>query len=1182
MMASRSGQAGAQAKQRTEWAIVVRWLIISVIVLAVGVNLVSPVLAWRWTKLPFAGAVWEHSLVVSGVRGTHPWSAQEVGVNGPDRIVAINGRPVSNALELERILATMDVGSTIQLTFECQGADGNFTRHQATVELSTFPLSDLISLFVIPYFIGLVYLLIGVWVYRTRPDQRASQSFCFFCANVAIFTGSFFDSFTTHRLVWLWTAALPLVSASIVHLALVFPEERGVVRRYPVTRLLVYVPAAILSIVAVASLYNPTDPRAYFGPWRWSFAASGIGVATFLILLMYTRLRPGSATVRQQTRIVLLGSILAFSPIGLWGLWAASGTQLPFYSFLYFPPMIIFPLTVAYAIVRYRLLDVDLVISRGVAYSLLTIIVIGSYSITVSALGQLLRMATPASNPVVIAFFILALVLVINRLRNGLQRLVDRVFYKEHPDYRQALQEFSRALTATLDLSVLLDMLLTRVGDMLHVQRVMVFLIEQPHDEYVVSHSRGVMSQVTRSVRFSNDDAITDWLREKMLYLESEESGLITQSLPQEEQARLLCLGVVLCVPLRVADELIGWLALGPKLSQDLYGRDDLSFLATLADQAAIAIENARLLERTQRRARELALLNEVNQAITSTLDLDGVLNQIMTNVVDILGVEAGSLMLLDEDTEELVFQIALGAAGTEALQHVRLALGQGIAGTVAQQGKPLIVNKAAADRRWFQDVDKITGFATRNILCVPLISHERTIGVIEVLNKRDGSPFDQHELNLLSSLASQAAIAIENARLYTMTDEALVERVSELSVMQEIDRQLNATLDFERVMNLTLDWAIRITGAPTGVLVLVDKEQGKFRLLAHRGYPQELVHDDRRWPLDRGIVGRVVRTGKPALVSDVTQDADYENVVPSTRSQLTVPIWREDQVIAVINLESPEVGGFGEDDVARITRLADHAAIAIENARLYADVKRANQAKSEFVSLVSHELKLPMTSIKGYAKLLTMGTAGSVGEQQRNYLNTIISNVDRMQALVNDLLDISRIETGQLYLQLQPLVLHPLVEEVVQSMRDQIEVKDLALTIDVPPDLPSVLADKVRISQVLTNLVGNAYKYTRPGGRVGVRAKRMNGFIICSVSDTGIGISPEDQTRLFDKFFRADHPVVREVAGTGLGLSIAKNIVELHGGEMWVESKPEAGSTFNFTLPVAGQDDQPASPART
>ncbi|MGD1993769.1 MAG: HAMP domain-containing sensor histidine kinase, partial [Anaerolineae bacterium] len=250
------------------------------------------------------------------------------------------------------------------------------------------------------------------------------------------------------------------------------------------------------------------------------------------------------------------------------------------------------------------------------------------------------------------------------------------------------------------------------------------------------------------------------------------------------------------------------------------------------------------------------------------------------------------------------------------------------------------------------------------------------------------------------------------------------------------------------------------------------------------------------------------------------------------------------------------------------------HAAIAIENARLFEAVQTANDAKTEFVSFVSHELKQPMTSIKGYSDLLTKGTAGELNEMQQSFLEVIRSNVSRMDELVRGLLDISRIEAGRVRINAEPVQMHEAVAEAVRGVQEQITAKSQDLVVEVPVALPTVAADRTRLVQILVNLLSNACKYTPEGGAIYVEAEPMDGpgsgFVRCSVRDTGVGISEEDQQRLFTKYFRADDPAVRAEPGTGLGLVITKNLIELQGGEIWMESELGQGSEFAFTMPVA------------
>jgi signal transduction histidine kinase len=637
-------------------------------------------------------------------------------------------------------------------------------------------------------------------------------------------------------------------------------------------------------------------------------------------------------------------------------------------------------------------------------------------------------------------------------------------------------------------------------------------------------------------------------------------------------------------VPLNAGDQVIGVMNVSSFDPAVIYTDEHLKIFSAIADQAAAMLDKARLYRAMEERAQQLAVLNEVGTAITSTLDLQAVLNLIVQKAVELLQAEAGSLVMVDEDTDELVFEVTAGS-GSADLVGVRLPPGTGVVGTVAQEGKPMIIKDAQSDARWYQDLD--AEFITRSILAAPMISRDRVIGVIEVLNRRDFVPFDEDDERLLMAFASDAAIAIENARLFTQTDQALATRVDELSTMQQIDQELNASLDYQRVMDIALDWATRVSGADMGILaIIVEDEDGSrgLQLLASRGYPEDVIaaHEKESWPLERGIIGRVVRTGAAELVADVEGDPDYVPVVPGVTVELAVPIRLEDRIIGVIALECLQRGRI-EEAMEFVVRLADHAAIAIGNARLFEQVRQANEAKTEFVSFVSHELKQPMTSMKGYTDLLLRGMAGELSSMQRDMLGTVRSNVERMDSLVSELLDISRIESGRIQLEFSNVSVEKMVESVVEGIRGQIGSKLQTLVVQVAPGLPPVRADRSRLAQVLTNLVSNAHKYTPEGGSITVRAGLWPSgdgggeqeFVVCSVADTGIGISSADQARLFTKFFRADHPDVRSVPGTGLGLAITKSLVELHGGELWVESDLGKGSTFSFTIPVAQEGEQ-------
>ena len=540
----------------------------------------------------------------------------------------------------------------------------------------------------------------------------------------------------------------------------------------------------------------------------------------------------------------------------------------------------------------------------------------------------------------------------------------------------------------------------------------------------------------------------------------------------------------------------------------------------------------------------ELATLYEVTQVLNSSLDLDETLDLVMESLIRLTGAERGCLMLHDDQGKLDIH--AMRNFQQDTIEPKDLELSHTVVEKVTENGIPVVTTNAQLDPR-FSSQESVIGYHLRSIVCIPLHVRGKIIGALYMDSRLKSGVFSEKDIPMLMAFANQAAVAIENARLYTLTDLALAARVEELTTLQQLDRELNASLDIEHVLELTLSWAMRATGAKRGTLSIVGEEQALIPMASAGRKITKKINPE--------LVERVVDSRVPIVTGGY---------------RMLIPIYHEERLIGLLDLQrETDNGAFRSDHIQLASRLADHAAISIQNAHLYQQVHNANRAKSEFVSFVAHELRTPMTSIRGYAEMLGKGMIGELNEQQADFVDTISSNVERMQILVSDLQDVARIETDQMRLEPKMINLNDSLESALKSTQGQMESREQTLTVDVPQDLPDVKADPARVTQILINLLSNACKYTPEGGHIEVKAWPNGNFIYCAVADDGFGISEEDQAKLFTKFFRSENPDVRNMPGTGLGLCITKNLIELQGGEIILESEIGKGTTFTFTVPL-------------
>ena len=561
-----------------------------------------------------------------------------------------------------------------------------------------------------------------------------------------------------------------------------------------------------------------------------------------------------------------------------------------------------------------------------------------------------------------------------------------------------------------------------------------------------------------------------------------------------------------------------------------------------------------------------------------------------------------------------------------------------------------------------------------KELYSIPLKVAQTLVGVIIVDNPISHAPIDRAKRELLVAIKDNAAIALANARLYSKTVAERDARVGELRTMRQIDRELSDTIQLDHVFELTLDWAMRITLAQGASLVLYDDEADNLRFVADLGYSVT----QEQWALIRanygGIALRVARSGYVEVIPDVSVDNDYITISSVMRSHMSVPVMREDRVLAVITLESRRLNAFTDDHIDFVTKLSARAGVAIDNARLYteavrereklshilseiADVvvvignddrillinqsaiaalrlypdvnyvgrtfanaledtpllpvfqnakasgqitieeinldaertyyaevsprpeigwiivmhditplKKTDELKRELIATVSHDLKQPLSVMNGYLELLQMSQRFDA--RGENFARMIGHSIEHMRHLIDDILDLAKIESG-VEMAVQPVPVMKLINDCIDWIKPLAESKGMRVETELSESLPSIAGDPERLLQIFNNLIGNAVKYTRPEGTVRVSVERLDRNLRFRVQDNGIGISPEDQAHIFDRFYRVRRPETDNIEGTGLGLAIVKRLIEAHNGQIGLESNLGEGTTFYVTLPI-------------
>jgi signal transduction histidine kinase len=454
------------------------------------------------------------------------------------------------------------------------------------------------------------------------------------------------------------------------------------------------------------------------------------------------------------------------------------------------------------------------------------------------------------------------------------------------------------------------------------------------------------------------------------------------------------------------------------------------------------------------------------------------------------------------------------------------------------------------------------------------------------VAGRRQPGRFSDAEVELLKTFADQAVIAIENVRLFTelrARTAALARSVEQLTALGEVGRAVSSTLDLQTVLTTIVSRAVELSRLDGGVVFEYDESAEEFvhRAASETGGGLARARRATRIPKGEGIVGRTAITLEPVQVPDITMADAYaspmrENLIESgIRAILAVPMVREGQLIGCLGVTRNRPGEFSPETIELLRTFATQSALAIQNARLYRELEAksqeleaASQHKSEFLSNMSHELRTPLNAIIGFSEVLGDRMFGELTDKQEEYLKDIMEAGRHLLSLINDILDLSKIEAGRMELDLTEFDLPQAIDNALAFFRERAGRKGIALHQAVDERLGAIRADERKVKQVLLNLLSNALKFTPEGGQIDVNGKLADGVAEIAVADTGAGIAPENQEAVFEEF-RQVGTAATKVEGTGLGLALSRKFIELHGGRIWVKSEVGAGSTFTFTLPV-------------
>ena len=755
----------------------------------------------------------------------------------------------------------------------------------------------------------------------------------------------------------------------------------------------------------------------------------------------------------------------------------------------------------------------------------------------------------------------------------------------------QSLTNVSRHMTLELDMDTAMKGIVQAAQDTLGVDRLALYLRDNGSNHTYVGFSQNLsQSYLDATLDEPNDFPETHTIRgDEMVWLRDAQQ--VSEMPLLQEMSKAEGFHTVSVLSLIHSQQLLGTLVLYHDAVRT-YSAEDRQFCRALADQVSMVVMNTHLYAEQQRRAEEANLLLEIANAASSTLELDDILRTVALYAARVCEADRCTILLLDQSGETLIPTMSQLASGNnkelwEMFRDVRYPQSMESipeAVTLIHGRQPLYiadVAKSSLPRHW------VDPFGVGSLLAVPLITRERAIGVMALDRPEVNSPFSSDQIRLAMTIGAQAAVAVENARLYQETTM----RLAQTRVLREVMLSAASTLDFDQVLRRTFRTIWKHMEIEFIGYAIPDEAAGCLEYHPSR-IGDDTLPEHLDIPMDRSVCGRVFQTGEPVILGDVREVDYYHSVSGEIRSELAIPVSIGERIIGVLDVESRQVNAFGEEDVNFYTAIAGQLGVALNNADLFLreqlhsrelevqstqlalaleDLQALDRLRDEVIQNVSHELRTPLTLIQGYTELLLSGDLGEIPTSQKRTLELIYARTLTLAKLIQNL-RILRTVSGR------EMILTPIsVADALTTAADDYAVfaeqAHSSIVVDIPDDLPLVRGSVEHLRIAFSHLIDNAIKFSPEGGEIKLAAWANELLVHISVQDQGIGIAPQHLEHIFEKFYQADGSTTRRFGGMGIGLALVWEIVEAHDGSVQVDSKPNMGSTFTVILPQAGEE---------